>query len=103
MICVDDIFFCQFVVRGEDVSNLFVFIEVIEVVNDGIFDIEIILVGLSKMELFGLINFIIEIDFVIDFINWQVFIVQDMCKLLLERIKWSRRMLFFDVKIMVNL
>lgn len=103
MICVDDIFFCQLVVRGEDVSNLFVFIEVIEVVNDGIFDIEIILVGLSKMELFGLINFIIEIDFVIDFINWQVFIVQDMCKLLLERIKWSRRMLFFDVKIMVNL
>lgn len=75
MIWVDDIFFCEFVDRGEDVSNLFVFIEVIEVVNDGIFDIKIILVGLSKMKLFGLINFIIEIDLVIDFINWEVFIV----------------------------
>ncbi|XP_068759042.1 uncharacterized protein [Montipora capricornis] len=100
---VDDTFIRQLVARGEDVSNLFAFTEVTETVNDGIPDTETTPVGLSKMERLGLINPIIEIDLAVDSINWQVFTVQDMCKLLSERIKWSRRMLSPDAKIMVNL
>jgi len=100
---VDDTFIRQIVARGEDVDNLFAFTEVIETVNDGIPDTKTIPVGLSKMKKAGLINPIIEIDLAIDSINWDVFTVQDMCQLLLERIKWSRRMLSPDAKIMVNL
>lgn len=100
---VDDTFLRQLVARGEDVSNLFAFTEVIEAVNDGIPDTKTTPVGLSKMKSLGLINPIIEIDLAIDSINWEVFTVLDMCKLLSERIKWSRRMLSPDAKIMVNL
>ena len=100
---VDDTFLRQLVDRGEDVSNLFAFTEVIEAVNDGIPDTKTTPVGLSKMQSLGLINPIIEIDLAIDSINWEVFTVQDMCKLLSERITWSRRMLSPDAKIMVNL
>ena len=100
---VDDTFLRQLVARGEDISNLFAFTEVIEAVNDGIPDTKTTPVGLSKMKSLGLINPIIEIDLAIDSINWDVFTVQDMCKLLSERIKWSRRMLSPDAKIMVNL
>ena len=100
---VDDKFISELVANGEDVSNLFAFTEVIEAVNDGIPDTKTTPVGLSKMEALGLINPIIEIDLAIESINWDVFTVQDMCKLLSERIKWSRRMLSPDAKIMVNL
>ena len=100
---VDDTFLRQLVAKGEDVSNLFAFTEVIEAVNGGIPDTKTIPVGLSKMKSLGLINPIIEIDLAIDSINWEVFTVKDMCKLLSERIKWSRRMLSPDAKIMVNL
>ena len=100
---VDDTFLRELVARGEDVNNLFAFTEVMEAVNDGIPDTETTPVGLSKMNSLGLINLIIEIDLAIDSINWEVFTVQDMCKLLSERIKWSRRVLSPDAKIMVNL
>ena len=100
---VDDTFIQQIVDKGEDVNNLFAFTEVIEKVNDGIPDTKSIPVGLQKMKTVGLINPIIEIDLAIDSINWDVFTVEDMCQLLLERIKWSRRMLSPDAKIMVNL
>ena len=83
---VDDTFVSELVAR-EDVSNLFAFTEVIERVKDGIPDTNTTPVGLSKMESLGLINPIIEIDLAIESINWKVFTVQDMCKLLSERIK----------------
>ncbi|KAL9952350.1 hypothetical protein ACROYT_G039593 [Oculina patagonica] len=100
---VDDTFIRQIVARGEDVENLFAFTEVIESVNDGIPDTTTIPVGLSKMKTLGLVNPIIEIDLAIDSINWDVFTVEDMCKLLSERIKWSRRNLSPAAKIFVNL
>ena len=100
---VDDTFIEEIVAKEEDVSNLFAFTEVIESVKNGIPDTKSVPVGLSKMKALGLINPIIEIDLAIDAINWDVFTVQDMCKLLLERIKWSQTMLSPDAKIMVNL
>ena len=100
---VDDTFIEEIVAKGEDVSNLFAFTEVIESVKNGIPDTESVPVGLSKMKALGLVNPIIEIDLAMDAINWDVFTVQDMCQLLLERIKWSRTMLSADAKIMVNL
>ena len=100
---VDDTFIEQIVAKGEDVNSLFAFTEVIESVKNGIPDTKSVPVGLSKMKALGLINPIIEIDLAIDAINWDVFTVQDMCKLLLERIKWSQTMLSPDAKIMVNL
>ena len=100
---VDDTFIEEIVAKGEDVSNLFAFTEVIESVKNGIPDTKSVPVGLSKMKALGLVNPIIEIDLAMDAINWDVFTVQDMCQLLLERIKWSRTMLSADANIMVNL
>ena len=84
---VDDTFLRELVDSGEDVSNLFAFTEVMEAVNDGIPDTKTTPVGLSKMKSLGLINPIIEIDLAMDSINWEVFTVQDMCKLLARRIQ----------------
>ena len=100
---VDDTFVKEIVAKEEDVCNLFAFTEIIESVEDGIPDTKSIPVGLSKMQELGLINPIIEIDLAIDSINWDVFTVQDMCQLLLERIQWSRKVLSPDAKIMINL
>ena len=104
MTAVDDAFIRKIVAKGEDVSNLFAFTEVIESVDiGGISDTESIPVGLRKMKTLGLVNPIIEIDLATDSINWDVFTIRDMCKLLLERMEWSRRMLSPEAKIMVNL
>ena len=101
---VDDTFIKEIVDKGEDVSNLFAFTEVIESVNrNGIPNKNHTPVGLSKMKTLGLVNPIIEIDLANDFIDWNGFTVQDMCQLLLRRIKWSRMRLSPDAKIMVNL
>ncbi|KAJ7371282.1 hypothetical protein OS493_026926 [Desmophyllum pertusum] len=100
---VDDTFIREIVAKGEDVNNLFAFTEVIEEVNDGIPDTKTTPVGLSKMQEVGLINPIIEIDLAIDSINWDVFTVQDMCQLLVQRFNWSRKKLSPNAKIMVNL
>ena len=100
---VDDTFLEEIVDKGEDVSNLFAFTEVIESVKNGAPDTKRTPVGLSKMKALGLVNPIIEVDLANDSINWDVFTVQDMCQLLLRRIKWSRMRLSPDAKIMVNL
>ncbi|KAL9952434.1 hypothetical protein ACROYT_G039691 [Oculina patagonica] len=100
---VDDAFIEEIVERGEDVSNLFAFTEVMESVKNGIPDTKSTPVGLSKMKALGLVNPIIEIDLATDSINWDAFTVQDMCQLLLRRIKWSLMRLSPDSKIMVNL
>ena len=100
---VDDTFIEEIVDKGEDVSNLFAFTEVIESVKNGNPDTESIPVGLSKMKAFGLVNPIFEIDLANDSINWNGFTVQDMCQLLRRRINWSRMRLSPDAKIMVNL
>ncbi|KAL9952348.1 hypothetical protein ACROYT_G039591 [Oculina patagonica] len=100
---VDDTFIEQIVAKGEDVSNLFAFTEIIESVKDGIPDTKSTPVGLAKMKALGLVNPIIEIDLAIGSINWDVFTVQDMCQLLKERMEWSRKWLSPDAKIMVNL
>lgn len=100
---VDDTFIREIVAKGEDVNNLFAFTEVIEEVNDGIPDTKTTPVGLSKMQEVGLINPMIEIDLAIDSINWDVFTVQDMCQLLVQRFNWSRKKLSPNAKIMVNL
>ncbi|XP_078350918.1 uncharacterized protein LOC144635713 isoform X1 [Oculina patagonica] len=100
---VDDTFIEQIVKNGEDVSNLFAFTEVFESVKNGIPDTKGTPVGLSKMKALGLVNPIIEIDLAIDSINWDVFTVHHMCQLLLKRMKWSRKNLSPDAKIMVNL
>ncbi|XP_078352217.1 uncharacterized protein LOC144636888, partial [Oculina patagonica] len=100
---VDDTFIEQIVAKGEDVSNLFAFTEVIEQNKDGIPDTRILPVGLRKMKEYGLVNPIIEIELAHDSINWDVFTVQDMCQLLNRRMEWSRKKLSPDAKIMVNL
>ena len=100
---VDDTFIKQIVARGEDLTNLFAFTEIIESVKDGIPDTKSTPVGLVKMKALGLINPIIEIDLAINSINWDVFTVQDMCQLLRAKMEWSRKWLSPDTKIMVNL
>ncbi|KAL9952347.1 hypothetical protein ACROYT_G039590 [Oculina patagonica] len=59
---VDDTFIEEIVEKGEDLSNLFAFTEVIESVKDGIPDTKSTPVGLAKMKALGLINPIIELD-----------------------------------------
>ncbi|XP_078351150.1 uncharacterized protein LOC144635908 [Oculina patagonica] len=100
---VDDTFIEQIVAKGEDVSNLFAFTEIIETVKDGIPDTKSTPVGLAKMKALGLVNPIIEIDLAIGSINWDCFTVKDMCRLLKKRMEWSRKWLSPDAKIMVNL
>ena len=100
---MDDSFIEEIVAKGEDVTNLFAFTEIIESVKDGIPDTKSTPVGLAKMQALGLVNSIIEIDLAIESINWDVFTVQDMCQLLKERMEWSRKYLSPKTKVMVNL
>ena len=78
---VDDTFIQQFVEQGEDMTTLYSFTEVTEGVKNGVIDKETIPVGLTKMKQHGLQNPIIEIDLADQFINWDSFTVQDMCRL----------------------
>ena len=87
----------------EDLGNLFAFSEFIESISQSIPDTKTIPVGLRKMQEQGLINPIIEIDLAIKSINWEKFTTKDMCLLLTERFKWSRKYLSPDAKILVNL
>ena len=87
----------------EDLGNLFAFSEFFESVSQGIPDTKTIPVGLRKMQEQGLINPIIEIDLAIKSMNWEKFTTKDMCLLLTERFKWSRKYLSPDAKILVNL
>ena len=87
----------------EDLGNLFAFSEFFESVFQGIPDTKTIPVGLRKMQEQGLINPIIEIDLAIKSMNWEKFTTKDMCLLLTERFKWSRKYLSPDAKILVNL
>lgn len=87
----------------EDLNNLFAFSEVIDSVSQKVPDIKTIPVGLRKMQAQGLINPIIEIDLAIESIDWEKFTTEDMCQLLTERFKWSRKYLSPDAKILVNL
>ena len=100
---VDDTFIEQLVAKGEDISNLFAFTEIIESSKDGIPDTKSTPVGLAKMQTLGLVNPIIEIDLAIGSINWDVFTVHNMCQLLEKRMEWCRKWLSPDAKIMINL
>ena len=101
---VDDTFCQQLVEKGEDVSTLYSFTEVIEKVGkDGIPDTSTTPVGLSKMQQFGLRNPIIEIDLAHKAIDWEKFTIQDMCLLLLQRMEWTRKELASDARIFINL
>ena len=99
---VDDAFIKQLVERGEDMSTLYSFVEVTEGVKKGKVDTKTIPVGLAKMKQHGLRNPIIEVDLADKSINWDKFSVQDMCKLIDQRMQWARSNLSSDAKVMIN-
>ena len=100
---VDDTFINLLVERGEDMSTLYSFVEVTEGVKKGKVDTKTIPVGLRKMKQHGLRNPIIEVDLADKSINWKMFTVQDMCKLINQRMQWARSNLSSDAKLLINL
>ena len=100
---VDDSFVQELVKSGEDVTTLYAFSEVSEGVKDGIYDTTTLPVGLAKMQAFGLKNPIIEIDLCDKSVDWSRFTVGDMCKLVSDRMNWSRQFLCSSSKIFINL
>lgn len=104
MICLGDIFIKQLYDVGEDFINFWVFIELFEFVDkSGVFDIEIIFVGLWKMKEFGIRNVIIEMDLVYVGINYKKFKVEVINDFFIERLKWIYVNLVKDFKVVVNL
>ncbi|XP_064402397.1 uncharacterized protein LOC135348149 [Halichondria panicea] len=99
---VDDTFIKQLMENGEDPSTLYAFSEVIEGISKGMIDRETIPVGLAKMKKHGLKNPIIEFDLADKSIDWESCSVQDICKLIMKWIEWSRTNLSKASKIFVN-
>ena len=100
---VDDTFIKLLVERGEDMSTLYSFVEVTEGVKKGEVDTKTIPVGLRKMKQHGLRNPIIEVDLADKSIDWNKFTVQDMCKLINQRMQWARSNLSSNAKLLINL
>ena len=101
---VDDAF-CQWLVdSGEDRSRLYSFSEVSDGLKDGAYDTETVPVGLRKNKKYGLANTVFEVDLANKDCHWGVkFTVKDLCVLLLKWIKWVKKHISQDARIMLNL
>ena len=102
---VDDEFVKQLFEKGEDMTKLHAFCNFIGGVNeDGTIIAETVPTTLLKMKELKLRNPIIEIDLADQRIDWtKKLIVEELCQLLLERIKWSKQHLCPNSKIFINL
>ena len=99
-----DTFCRQLAEKGEDFSKLYAFSEFTESIDKNkVPDVETIPIGLRKMKELGIINPIVEADLVYQRIDYKKFKVENICELLLQRMKWVRENLSKDSRIFINL
>ena len=101
---VDDYFLDALVKRGEDMSPLYCFSDLVcYPITDGIPDTETIPVGIGKMDKFNLRNPIFEVDLADSNVDYKKFTMKDCCDILMKRIQWTFDNLSKDARIFVNL
>ena len=101
---VDDYFLDALVKRGEDMSPLYCFSDLVcYPITDGIPDTETIPVGIAKMDKFNLKNPIFEVDLADSNVDYTKFTMKDCCDILMKRIQWTFDNLSKDARILVNL
>ena len=101
---VDDHFLDALDKRGEDMSVLYAFSDLVSYpITDGIPDTKTIPIGIAKMGTFKLRNPIFEIDLADSNIDYDKFTMKDYCDVLLTRIQWTFDNLSREARIFVNL
>lgn len=99
-----DTFCRQLAEKGEDFNKFYAFSEFIESIDKNkVPDVETIPIGLRKMKELGIINAIIEADLVYRGIDYKKFNVENICELMLQRMRWVRENLSKDSRIFFNL
>ena len=100
---VDDYFLDALVKRGEDMSLLYSFSDLVcYPITDGIPDTETIPIGIAKMDKFSLQNPIFEVDLADSNVDYNKFTMKDYCDVLMSRIRWTFDNLSKDARIFVN-
>ena len=101
---VDDYFLDALVKRGEDMSLLYCFSDLVcYPITDGVPDTKTIPIGIAKMDQFNLQNPIFEVDLADSNVDYNKFTVKDCCDVLMSRIQWTFDNLSKDARIFVNL
>ena len=102
---IGDTFIRQLKEKGEDMSCMYAFTELVENIHNA--DIEKykneIPVGLQKCKELGINNTIIEVDLLYPRNNYTKFTIEKICELFYERFKWIRKHVFQDSRIFINL
>ena len=100
---VDDHFLEALVKRGEDMSPLYAFSDLVSYpITDGVPDTETIPIGIIKMDEFNLKNPIFEIDLADSNVDYNKFTMKDYCDVLMDRIQWTFDNLSKDAHIFLN-
>ena len=101
---VDDHFLEALVKRGEDMSPLYSFSDLVcYPITGGVPDTETIPVGIAKMDQFNLKNPIFEVDLADSNVDYKIFTMENYCDILMKRIQWTFENLSKDAHIFVNL
>ena len=100
---VDDQF-CQWLKdEGEDFSKIFSFCEVSEGIVDGAYDVETIPIALRMNKKYGIYNTFLEIELADPDIEWGTkCTIDDVCKLMLNRMDWVYENLNAKARILIN-
>ncbi|XP_071806481.1 uncharacterized protein [Asterias amurensis] len=100
---VDDVFIQQLIAKGEDRNGLFAFSEITEHTKNRLPDKETVPVGMTKLKSLGLWNTILEVDLSDGVYDFTKFTMDDMCSLIKKWIRWVKKNLNKDAKVLINL
>ncbi|XP_071955096.1 uncharacterized protein [Antedon mediterranea] len=98
---IGDLFLKELIAQGEDLSKAFAFSEVWEKIVDKVPQPDIP-IGMLKCKEFGIKNVFLEIDLMYYKIDYNKMNMDEVCKLLKERIDWIRANLSKDSMIVIN-
>ncbi|XP_071806455.1 uncharacterized protein [Asterias amurensis] len=99
----DEVFVQQLVEKGEDRNGLFACSEITEHTKNRLPDKETVPVGMRKIKSFGLWNTILEVDLSDEVYDFTKFSMDDMCSLIKKWIRWVKKNLNKDAKVLINL
>ena len=103
MTTIDDHFLEELVKRGEDLSTLYSFSDLVcYTTTNRIPNTETIPVGIAKMDKFNLKNPIFEVDLANSNVDYNKFTMKDHCDILMKRIQWTFDNLSSNARIFVN-
>jgi len=83
-----DLFLEKLKTKGEDMSTMFAFSELIESIDKNKVPEDKIPIGLTKSKKLGIKNVVIELDLVYHGIDYKKFNARAMCSLLMKRLEW---------------